>query len=58
VAASFGTALLVAIISLTSTSHIHWSMNSQLVGIKFSYLLSTGMVFICWLLARQLKKEN
>ncbi|WP_203643427.1 MDR family MFS transporter [Levilactobacillus lanxiensis] len=58
VAASFGTALLVAIISLTSTSHIHWSMNSQLVGIKFSYLLSTGMVFVCWLLARQLKKSS
>ncbi|MFC6275287.1 MDR family MFS transporter [Levilactobacillus tangyuanensis] len=58
VAASFGTALLVAIISVTASGQWHWSMNSQLVGIKLSYLSSTIMVGICVLLARQLRRAH
>ncbi|WP_125547490.1 MDR family MFS transporter [Levilactobacillus lindianensis] len=57
VAASFGTALLVAIISITASGQFHWSMNSQLVGIKFSYLSSTLLVGICVILGLQLHKS-
>ncbi|MGX6428694.1 MDR family MFS transporter [Levilactobacillus yonginensis] len=58
VAASFGTALLVAIISLTANSHINFHMNSQLVGIKISYTLSSLMLVICIILAWRLEKNR
>ncbi|KRK79238.1 MDR family MFS transporter [Companilactobacillus nodensis] len=54
VAASFGTALLVGIISMSTRANPSNYLNSELIGIKIGFVVSLGMIIVCLIMTRWL----
>ncbi|WP_334330093.1 DHA2 family efflux MFS transporter permease subunit [Companilactobacillus sp. HBUAS59699] len=58
VAASFGTALLVGIISMSTRAHPGNYLVSELVGIKVGFVVSLGMIIVCLIMTHWLVSKN
>ncbi|WP_125567653.1 DHA2 family efflux MFS transporter permease subunit [Companilactobacillus insicii] len=58
VAASFGTALLVGIISMFTRANPNNYLISELVGIKVGFVVSLGMIIVCLIMTHWLVSKN